>query len=202
MDFGIIHSMHRYPVMPPVDLWYGGEPLNVYYYYGFWLLSAPGIILKIPPSILYTLALPSVFAYSAINLYVIGEVLLKKYKYIMVLILLIPIPAIIYYLCLGINGPEIFSNSIFLIPGTATEWAQASFLKSDVHPHTISIMVQTFFIFLLLITIKFYRFWSKIEKIFIATYYFIMFRIIRSPKYMECNSICTTNSYYRTNPYI
>ena len=169
MDFGIIHSMYRYPVMPPVDLWYGGEPLNVYYYYGFWLLSAPGIILKIPPSILYTLALPSVFAYSAINLYVIGEVLLKKYKYIMVLILLIPIPAIIYYLCLGINGPEIFSNSIFLIPGTATEWAQASFLKSDVHPHTISIMVQTFFIFLLLITIKFYRFWSKIEKIFIAT---------------------------------
>jgi len=168
MDFGIIHSMYRYPVMPPVDLWFGGEPLDVYYYFGFWLFAAPGILLKIPPSILYTLALPSVFAYSAVNLYAIGRVMLKKYQHLILLILVIPIPALIYYWFSGISWSEIFSQSTFLIPGTVSEWAQASFLKGDVHPHVVSIMIQTFLLFLLIITILNYGTWSRKEKFLIT----------------------------------
>ena len=168
MDFGIIHSMYRYPVMPPADLWFGGAPLNVYYYFGQWIFAAPGMVLKIPPSILYTLALPSVFAYSAVNLYAIGRLMLKKYQHLTLLVLLIPIPAMVVYLFTGIGFSESFSNCYLLIPGTATEWAFSSFITGDMHAHVVAILVQTFILYLFILILLNYRIWSGREKILVS----------------------------------
>ena len=58
MDFGYIHSIYRYSVIPPIDIWYGGEPLSVYYYYGFWIFACMGKAIQVPPQILFNLGWP------------------------------------------------------------------------------------------------------------------------------------------------
>lgn len=149
MDFGYIHSIYRYSVIPPVDIWYGGEPLSVYYYYGFWIFASLGKILQIPPQILFNLASPTIFSLSAINLYAFGKLFLKKYEYLPLMILCLPNPDFCWSILSGTEIFKAFSTSILVIYGTDNEYMLASFLIGDVHPHIISFIIQTLLLVLL-----------------------------------------------------
>lgn len=154
MEYTILHSMYRFPQIPPVDLWYGGAPFNVYYYYGYWLFASLGSIVKIPPQILFNLILPTIFALSAVNILAIGKIVLKKYFYIPLIVFFIPNIYFIYAFIVGKTSFEILNLSIFLIPGTRDEFTLSSFLLSDIHPHVIAFILQTFIILILVHSIK------------------------------------------------
>jgi uncharacterized membrane protein len=68
MDFGFMNAGMRADAMPPPDMWYGGEPIN-YYYFGHitasWLALATGV----PADHGYNLMMATVFALVASLIY-------------------------------------------------------------------------------------------------------------------------------------
>ena len=76
MDHGFLASVIRSPVVPPLDPWFSGGFLNVYYYLGYWMLGCLAIVSGVPSNIAFNLSLPTIFALSAVSLYAIGTLLL------------------------------------------------------------------------------------------------------------------------------
>ncbi|MDD4137921.1 MAG: DUF2298 domain-containing protein, partial [Methanoregula sp.] len=44
MDHGFLASVILNPVVPPLDPWFAGGSLNVYYYLGYWMLGCLAIV--------------------------------------------------------------------------------------------------------------------------------------------------------------
>ena len=57
MDHGFLASVIRNPVVPPLDPWFSGGTLNVYYYLGYWMLGALAIVSGVPSNIAFNLSL-------------------------------------------------------------------------------------------------------------------------------------------------
>ncbi|PKL60892.1 MAG: hypothetical protein CVV33_00300 [Methanomicrobiales archaeon HGW-Methanomicrobiales-4] len=117
MDFAYIHSLYRYPVIPPVDIWYSGEPFTVYYYYGYWIFASLGSLLKIPPQILFNLALPTIAAFTAVNLYGIGTLFSKRYSFITLSLVFFPTIGLIWLLISGYSLLDAYNGSFHIING-------------------------------------------------------------------------------------
>ncbi len=171
MEFLIIHSIYRYPQIPPVDLWYSGAPFNVYYYYGYWLFASLGSICKIPPQILFNLVMPTIAGISAVNIFAIGRLYLKKFYLLPVIILLLPNVFFINSIITGNISYTSFIQSIRLIQGTNNEYIFASFIYGDIHPHVISFILQTFIILILMyLGIS----WSKLKRSDVGLFSFLL----------------------------
>ena len=76
MDHAFLASVMRNPVIPPLDPWFAGGSLNVYYYLGYWMFGCLGIVTGVPSNITFNLALPTVFGLAAINLYAVGTLVI------------------------------------------------------------------------------------------------------------------------------
>ncbi len=61
MDFAYFNAVLRSTVFPPYDPWYAGGFIN-YYYYGFVIVGAPVLLLKMVPAFAFNLILPTLFA--------------------------------------------------------------------------------------------------------------------------------------------
>jgi YYY domain-containing protein len=66
MDFAYFNGVLRSSVFPPIDPWYAGGFIN-YYYFGFVLVGTPTLLLGVMPQIAYNLAIPTIFALTAIG---------------------------------------------------------------------------------------------------------------------------------------
>ncbi len=85
MDYALLNNMLNTKYMPPVDMWYAGTPLN-YYYYGHYVFAFLTRMCNIMPSITYSLAMSSLFAFgfsltysiSSNIFYLLGTNKLKK----------------------------------------------------------------------------------------------------------------------------
>ena len=64
MELAYFTAVARSSVMPPYDPWFSGGYLN-YYYWGYFILSAPLRLTGIPPATAFNLAVPLLFALTA-----------------------------------------------------------------------------------------------------------------------------------------
>ncbi|MDD1719920.1 MAG: DUF2298 domain-containing protein [Methanoregulaceae archaeon] len=150
MDHAFIASIMRIPVVPPLDPWFSGGYQNAYYYLGYWLFGTLGIVSGVPSTIVFNLALPTVFGLSAINLYAIGDLVMKRFKWLPLIGLVMFNPSFIWNFLSGKPVGSVFWDSTRTITNTINEYPLFSFTWGDVHPHVIGMFNQILLIFLLL----------------------------------------------------
>ena len=153
MDHAFIASIMGSPSVPPPDPWYAGGTMNIYYYGGYWLMGILGTLNGVPSSVVFNLALPTVFALAAVNLYGIGDLLLPRFKWFPLLTLVLVNPAFLRFLILGNDAAGILWDSTRVISNTINEYTLFSFLWGDVHPHVLDIFNQVFLLLILIIAL-------------------------------------------------
>lgn len=166
MDHAFLASVIRDPVVPPLDPWFAGGTLNVYYYLGYWMLGCLAIVSGVPSTIAFNLSLPTVFALSAVSLYAIGTMVLDRFRWLPLVTLIIPNPALVFQIITGkaVNpayDPSLSWLGTRTITNTINEFPLFSFIWGDVHAHVVSIFNQVFLIFLLLFA---YKRWEALEQ--------------------------------------
>lgn len=166
MDHGFLASVIREPVVPPLDPWFSGGFLNVYYYLGYWMLGCLAIVSGVPSTIAFNLSLPTVFALSAISLYAIGTLLLDRLRWLPLVTLVMPNPALVFQVITGKAVNPAYDSSLSwlgtrTITNTINEYPLFSFVWGDVHAHVVSIFNQVFLLFLLIYA---YKRWETMER--------------------------------------
>ncbi|WP_241481225.1 DUF2298 domain-containing protein [Methanoculleus sediminis] len=149
MDHAILASIMRVPTVPPLDPWYAGGTLDVYYYLGYWTSGALGLVSGVPSTIAFNLALPTVLGLSVVSLYGLGHLLLDRYRWLPVVALFLPNPSAIYHILIGDTWFDVLWGSTRTIENTINEYPIFSMLWGDVHPHVMSFFNQGFLLFLL-----------------------------------------------------
>lgn len=150
MDHGFIASMMRMPVIPPLDPWFSGGDLSIYYYLGHWMFAAMGLTAGIPSPVLFTLALPTIAALSAVNLYGVGHLLLPRLRLLPVLLFFLVNPAFIQLAVSGVEWDKLLVDSTRVIDGTINEYPFFSFIFGDVHAHVLDFFPQTTLLLLMI----------------------------------------------------
>ena len=148
MDHAFLASIMREPVVPPLDPWFLGGYLDVYYYLGYWTFGILGLVSGVPSPIVFNLALPTVLGLSAIMMYALGRLLTRKFAFLTLATFLIVNPSFIWQVIQGKALGAVLWDSTRTIPDTINEYPLFSFLWGDVHPHVIGIFNQVFFLFL------------------------------------------------------
>ena len=158
MDHAFLASIMRTPVVPPLDPWYAGGKLNIYYYAGYWMAGAIGLTTATPSSVAFNLAIPTVVGLAAVNLWMVGDLFLPRLRWLPAGVLLFVNPS--FVLQTGLQVRNMLSGGAFslfdivwqstrTIENTITEFPLFSFLWGDPHPHVLAIGNQAFLIFLL-----------------------------------------------------
>ena len=160
MDHGFLASVIRDPVVPPLDPWFSGGTLNVYYYLGYWMFGCLAIASGVPSNIAFNLALPTVFALAGVVVYAIGTLMLQRFRWVPLLIFFLPNPSFFYNLALGKAISSVVWDSTRTIANTINEYPLFSFIWGDVHAHVVSIFNQVFLIFMLLFA---YKRWESLD---------------------------------------
>ena len=101
MDHAFLASVMRTPVIPPTDPWFLGGTLDVYYYLGYWMFGALGILSGVPSNIVFNLALPTVLANAAVCMYALGHLLSNRLQWLPLLTFLVVNPSFIWQAILG-----------------------------------------------------------------------------------------------------
>jgi YYY domain-containing protein len=164
MDHAFLASVMRDPVIPPLDPWFAGGTLNVYYYLGYWMFGCLGIVTGVPSNITFNLALPTVFGLVAINLFAVGTLVIPKFRWLPLLVLFIPNPSFFYQIIQGKPFNTVLWDSTRTISNTINEYPFFSFIWGDVHAHVVSLFNQVFLIFLLLFAYNQWEFLKNREK--------------------------------------
>jgi YYY domain-containing protein len=152
MDHAFLASIMRTPVVPPVDPWYAGGTLTIYYYGGYWMMGVLAILAGVPSPVAFNLALPTVFALAAVNLSAIGDLLLPRFRWFPLLTLVLVNPAFLLGLVVEPSS-GILWDSTRVIMNTINEYTLFSFLWGDVHPHVLDIANQVFLLLVLAIAL-------------------------------------------------
>jgi YYY domain-containing protein len=150
MDHAFLASVIRNPVVPPLDPWFAGGYLNVYYYLGYWMFGCLSIVSDVPSYLSFNLALPTVFGLAALNIVALAALLVERFRLLLFLPLLIVNPSFIYQVFAGKGVFAIVWDSTRTINGTINEYPLFSFVWGDVHAHVVGTFNQLFFIFLLI----------------------------------------------------
>ena len=161
MNHAFFASIMRTPVVPPLDPWFAGGTLEIYYYLGHWCFATLGIIAHLPSWIVFQFVAPTVASVSAVQLYGIGKLLLKRFSLLPVILLFIVNPAFIFNYYIGdIYIAMLFNISVInVIPATFTEYPLYTFLGGDAHAHGIAVFTQASF---LLIIVYLCTQWQKL----------------------------------------
>ena len=154
MDHGFVASIMRTPIVPPWDPWFAGGHLNVYYYYGSWIMGVLGLSTGVPSRLVFNLGLPTVLALAGVNCYMVGHLLLKRYRWLPVLPLILPNPASVVLAAQGVPLSKVAWDSTRVITDTINEYPLFSFTWGDLHAHVIGIFNQAFLIALLVLALS------------------------------------------------
>jgi len=149
MDHAFLASIMRVPVVPPLDPWFLGGYLNVYYYFGYWMIGALGTVSGVPSYITFNLALPTVLGLSAMMMYALGRLLTRRFAYLTLATFIVANPSFFWQVIQGKSLGSVFWDSTRTIPDTINEYPLFSFLWGDVHPHVIGIFNQVLYLFIL-----------------------------------------------------
>ncbi|MDD1678445.1 MAG: DUF2298 domain-containing protein [Methanomicrobiales archaeon] len=161
MDHAFLASIMREPVVPPLDPWFSGGTLTIYYYLGYWMFGALGLSAGIPSTVVFNLALPTVFGLTLVNGYLLGKLLLDRLAWVPLVIFFLVNPSYLYNLALGKDLSTVLWDSTRTITSTINEFPLFSYLWGDVHPHVMGMFNQ---IFLLALLAYAYRSWDDLSR--------------------------------------
>jgi len=153
MDHAFMISIMRNPVIPPLDPWFSGGDLTIYYYAGHWMFSMVSLLSQVPSSVGFNLILPTIFGLSAVSLLMIGRLGLKKLTCLPLVSLVLVNPSLIYYLFSGQSIWVALNNTRFNVPGCATEYPLFSLFLGDAHANVLDLFNQFFLLSVLLYTL-------------------------------------------------
>ncbi len=149
MDLAWIASIMRSPVVTPLDPWFAGGTLNIYYYLGHWLMAQLGLFAGVPARIVFNLVLPTVFGLSAVNLLMVGHLLLERHRWLPLGLLVLVNPIALVQLGSGKALVPALDHSRHAIAYGLTEYPFFSSILGDPHALVMSMFNQIFLIALL-----------------------------------------------------
>ena len=149
MDLAWVASIMRNPIVTPLDPWFAGGTLDIYYYLGHWLMAQLGLVAGVPARVVFNLVLPTVMALSAVNCYLIGHVLLKRYRWLPLGLLVLVNPTALVQLASGTALIPALDRSRHAIEHGLTEYPLFSMILGDPHALVMSMVNQLFLIALL-----------------------------------------------------
>ncbi len=149
MDLAWVASIMRNPVVTPLDPWFAGGTLNIYYYLGHWLMAQLGLLAGVPARIVFNLILPTVFGLAAINCLLIGHLLLERYRWLPLGLLVLVNPTALVQLAAGKALVPALDHSRHAIANGLTEYPFFSTILGDPHALVMSMFNQLFLIALL-----------------------------------------------------
>lgn len=169
MDHAFLASVMRAPVVPPIDPWFLGGTLDIYYYLGYWMFGALGIVAGVPSNVVFNLALPTVLANAAVGMYALGHLLSNRLHWLPLLTFLVVNPSFLWQVILGKSAGAVLWDSTRTIPDTINEYPAFSFVWGDVHAHVVSIFNQVFLLFLLVYAMKYWKMLAPKNRLILAS---------------------------------
>ncbi|HIJ07031.1 MAG: Uncharacterized protein XE11_0639 [Methanomicrobiales archaeon 53_19] len=151
MDHAFLASVMRNPVVPPLDPWFAGGDLSVYYYLGHWFSGVLGIVVGGESSVIFNLMLPTIAGMAVVSAVACGYLLLPRYRWLPAIILILPNPAFLWHLIARTPPASIPWESTRVIAGTINEYPLFSFFWGDPHAHILGIFNQILFVTLCLV---------------------------------------------------
>lgn len=167
MDASFIGSIMNSPVISPLDPWYAGGDLSVYYYLGHWMIGVIGILCGGASTVIFNLAVPTVFALCIVSAYAIGKLLIKRDSWIPAVVIFLSTPALYLLYCLyavgGYLSIDAIRNAWWMSAHiySLNEYPIWSLIYGDPHADVFSFFSQLFFICLLAIMLTK---WSDLSK--------------------------------------
>lgn len=149
MDLAWVAAIMRAPVVTPPDPWFAGGTLDVYYYLGHWLMAQLGLIAGVPARVVFNLVLPTVMAVSAVNCYLIGHILLDRYRWLPIGLLVLVNPTAVVQLAMGTGLVRALDHSRHAIRYGLTEYPLFSMILGDPHALVMGMINQLFLIALM-----------------------------------------------------
>ncbi|MDN7013649.1 hypothetical protein FGW20_11515 [Methanoculleus sp. FWC-SCC3] len=149
MNHAFIASIIREPVVPPLDPWFAGGRLTVYYYLGHWLMGSLAIVTAIPSEVAFNLIPATVYGTAFVMLYALGHLFLSRWRWLPLTALLLVPPSIPWFLAAGSDIYSAFQDTNWIIPGGRVEFPVFSLFLGNVHAFEMAVFNQVFLIFLL-----------------------------------------------------
>jgi len=165
MDHAFLASIMRSPVVPPFDPWFAGGTLNVYYYLGYWIFGALGLVTGTASPVVFNLALPTVLANAAVAMFALAHLLCNRLRWLPLLTFLVVNPSFVWQIIQGKGIGSVLWDSTRTIPNAINEYPIFSFVWGDLHAHVISIFNQVLLLFLLVYSLKFWETAGKKERL-------------------------------------
>ena len=150
MDLAWIASIMRSPIVTPLDPWFAGGTLNIYYYLGHWLMAQLGLLAGVPARVVFNLVLPTVFGLSAVNCLLIGHLLLERHRWLPLGLLVLVNPTALVQLAAGKALVPALDHSRHAIQNGLTEYPFFSTILGDPHALVMSMFNQLFLIALMI----------------------------------------------------
>jgi YYY domain-containing protein len=148
-DFAILMSAWHHPAVPIQDPWLGGMAMDMYYYLGHLLFATISLASGLSPDLIFTLAVPTIFAATLLGIYAVSSLLLERYRYLPILAVLLPNLGFALALFSGSNLMASLQMSIRVIAETNNEYPYYSFVMSVIHAHVFSLFNQVVLITIL-----------------------------------------------------
>ena len=164
MDHAFLASIMRIPAVPPYDPWMSDHRLTIYYYLGHWCFATLGIIARIPSWFAFQFIIPTVASVSAVQLYGVGKLLLKKFPLLPVACLFLMSPAFVYDYMNGVGISALLWRSSRIIPDTINEYPGFTFLCGDAHAPGMTVFNQCFFIFVVVYIFTQWKIMNRFER--------------------------------------
>jgi YYY domain-containing protein len=165
MDHAFLASIMRSPIVPPLDPWFAGGTLDVYYYLGYWIFGVLGLVTGTTSPVVFNLALPTVLANAAVAMFALANLLCNRLRWLPLLTFLVVNPSFVWQIIQGKGIGSVLWDSTRTIPNAINEYPIFSFVWGDLHAHVISIFNQVLLLFLLVYSLKFWETAGKRERL-------------------------------------
>ncbi len=149
MNHAFLASVIREPVVPPLDPWFAGGRLTVYYYLGHWLMGCLAIVTRIPSEVVFNLVPATVYGTSFVTLYALGTLFLRRWRWLPLAVLLLVPPSIPWFLAAGGDLYSAFQDTNWIVEGARFEFPVFSLFLGNVHAFEMAVFNQVFLLLLL-----------------------------------------------------
>ncbi len=149
MNHAFLASVIREPTVPPLDPWFAGGHLTVYYYLGHWLMGSLAIVTGTPSEVVFNLIPATVYGTSFVALYALGHLILPRWRWLPLAVLLLVPPSIPRSLVSGADLYTAFQDTNWIIAGARFEFPVFSLFLGNVHAFEMAAFNQFLLIFLL-----------------------------------------------------
>ncbi len=149
MNHAFIASVMREPVIPPLDPWFSGGHLTIYYYLGHWMMGCLGLVAGVPSEVVFNLIGATIYGTAFVALYALGHLLLPRLRWLPLAVLLLVPPSVPWFLARGVDIYQAFQDTNWIVAGARFEFPIFSLFLGNNHAFEMAIFNQIFFIFLI-----------------------------------------------------